>query len=260
MHRREFLAASAVATTVAGFSGSAAAQPAGGSRQYVEWRSYRLKSAEKRAIVSNYLEKAATPAWRRIGLGPVGAFTEIDGNEASALHVLFVYPTLESFGAAREALEHDSDYQKNSVEYFAAAMNDPAIERIDSWLMISFEDMPQPAAPGGDKKCTVYELRTYESHNEERARAKINMFNDGEIKIFRDCGFQPIFFGEALVGSGLPHLKYMLASPDRASHNESWNKFRNHPDWVSMKDKPEYKDTVSKVIQLFLEPTAYSQL
>jgi hypothetical protein len=260
MQRREFLAASAVAATVTATAAEARAQAPSDPRQFCEWRTYRVTSAEKRAIVNNYLEKAAFPAWGRIDVKPVGAFTEIDGGDASPLHVLLVYPNPAVFVAAREALERDADYQKNAVEYFAAAMNDPAIERVDSWLMVSFEGMPQPAAPAGDKKCTVYELRTYESHNEERARAKIKMFNAGEIEIFRKCGFQPIFFGESLIGSGLPHLKYMLASPDRAAHDESWSRFRNHPDWLAMKDLPEYKDTVSKVSQLFLTPTAYSQL
>ena len=106
----------------------------------------------------------------------------------------------------------------------------------------------------------MYELRTYESHSEERARAKVNMFNAGEIEIFSKCGFHPVFFGESLIGASLPHLKYMLASTDMQTHNENWMKFRNHPDWLAMKDKPEYKDAVSNITRIYLEPVASSHV
>jgi hypothetical protein len=263
MQRRDFLAASAAATTVAASAPLLArAQAAGDARQYCEWRTYRLGDAAKQPLLEQYLEKAALPAWGRMGLGPVGVFKEIPGEGAPethpSIHVLLVYPTIDKFAAERTTLEHDPEYQKNAVEYFAASKDDPAFERIDSWLMISFEGMPKPQAPA--HKPRVVELRTYESHSEERARKKIEMFNSGEIEIFRKCGFETIFFGEALVGANLPHLKYMLAAPDMAANAAGWAKFRNHPDWLAMKDLPEYKDAVSKVSRVYLEPTAYSQI
>jgi hypothetical protein len=262
MKRRDFLAASAVATTAAAFPLAARAQAAADERQYCEWRTYRLGGAEQHALLEEYLQAAAIPAWGRMGLGPVGAFKEIAGPGGSAptasVHLLLVYPTLAAFAAARETLERDPDYRANSVDYFAATQDDPAFQRIDSWLMISFEGMPAPAAPAA--KPRVFELRTYESHNEDRARAKINMFNSGEIPIFRACGFETVFFGEGLVGANLPHLKYMLAAPDMAANEAGWQKFVAHPDWLAMRDLPEYKDTVSNIQKLYLEPTAYSQI
>ena len=264
MQRRDFLAASAAATTVAASQQlvASAQAAAGDARQYCEWRTYRLKSAEKQALLEKYLQAAAIPAWGRMGLGPVGVFKEIAGegaaNPGPGIHVLLIYPTIDKFGAERTTLERDGEYQKNAVEYLAAAKSDAAFERMDSWLMISFEGMPKPAAPA--KKPRVCELRTYESHSEERARKKIDMFNAGEIEIFRKCGFETVFFGESLIGANLPHLKYMLAAPDLAANAEGWGKFRSHPDWAAMKDLPEYKDTVTKVSRIYLEPTAYSQV
>ena len=36
----------------------------------------------------SYLENAALPAWNRLGIKPVGAFTERDSKEAPAVYVL----------------------------------------------------------------------------------------------------------------------------------------------------------------------------
>jgi hypothetical protein len=262
MQRRNFLAASAAGATIAALPHAARAQAADDKRQYLEWRTYRLPGTEKHALIDDYLQQAAIPAWGRMGLSPVGVFKEIAGSgglaPTASLQLLLIYPTLDAFGEGREALERDPEYRAAAADYLAAAKDDAAYQRIDSWLMISFEGMPAPAAPAA--KPRVFELRTYESHSEERARAKIDMFNSGEIPIFRACGFETVFFGEGLVGAGLPHLKYMLAAPDMAANEAGWQKFVAHPDWLAMRDLPEYKDTVSNIQKLYLEPTPYSQI
>ncbi len=259
MQRRDFLTASAIgAAALASQSQVARAQAAATPRQYCEWRTYRAKDADKQAIVDKYLQSAAVPAWQRMGLGPVGVFQEIGADAGPSVHVLLVHPTIAAFAKERDTLEADAEYQKNAVEYLAARMDDPVFERIDSSLLVAFEGFPAPALPKNEPR--VYELRTYESHSEERARKKIEMFNKYEIPIFPQCGFENVFFGETLIGPNLPNLKYMLAAPDMAANEEGWRTFINHPDWVAVRDLPEYKDTVSKIHKLFLEPTEYSQI
>jgi hypothetical protein len=103
-------------------------------------------------------------------------------------------------------------------------------------------------------------LRTYESHNADKAQLKVAMFNDGEIDIMRDVQLAPLFYGETLIGSDVPNLTYMLTAPDVKAHDEHWNGFRTHPDWLKMKVLDKYKDTVSKINRWYLAPTEYSQL
>ena len=151
MQRRDFLTASAVATTAAASAKlvAYAQSSSGNARQFCEWRTYRLASADKQSLVQEYLESAAVPAWERMGLRPVGVFKEVAGEGTAAptpsIHVLLIYPTLDTFATARTALEQDPDYQKNAVDYLASTKADPAFQRIDSWLMVAFEGMPQPA-------------------------------------------------------------------------------------------------------------------
>jgi hypothetical protein len=259
MQRRDFLTASALTAAVASLPVAAHAQAPASDREYYEWRTYRAASAAKRMFIGDYLEAAAVPAWNRMGLGPVGVFTETGEGATYAVNVLLVYPSLEKFVAARETLESNAEYLKAAAEYLAAKKDDAAFERIESSLMVAFAGMPKIALP--KERGSLLELRTYESHSEERARKKIEMFNKLELPLFPESGFENIFFGETLIGANLPNLKYMLAtSHDMAANKAAWDKFRALPGWLAIRDLPEYKDTVIKATPLFLEPTPYSQI
>jgi hypothetical protein len=45
-----------------------------------------------------------------------------------------------------------------------------------------------------------------------------------------------------------------------AERDANWKAFSADPKWNDMKGKDEYKDTVSKIIRVFLEPMTYSQI
>lgn len=262
MQRRDFLQASITTTTAAAATaacGLAVAAPSQSpARELYEWRTYRLSDASKQAKLHDYLKSAALPAWGRIGLGPVGVFTEIGPDAGPSIHVLLVYLTPDSLASSREALEQDAEYQKAAGAYLAAKKEAPAFDRIESSLLLAFAAAPKITPPARQPR--VLEVRTYENHGEDRARAKVDMFNDGEINIFPKCGFENVFFGETLVGPNLPNLKYMLAAPDMAANEAGWKTFITHPDFVKMRDDPKYADTQPEITKLFLEPTDYSQI
>ena len=106
----------------------------------------------------------------------------------------------------------------------------------------------------------MFEIRTYESHSEIKALKKVEMFNSGEIETMREVGLGPIFYGQTLIGANLPHLTYMLSAEDQQAHNKHWEAFGKHPVWNKLKNDPQYADTVSKINNRFLVPTAYSQI
>ena len=90
---------------------------------------------------------------------------------------------------------------------------------------------------------------------------KIEMFNEGgELEIFRKTGLKPVFFGEAVFGTHLPNLTYMLVFKSMAEREENWDTFRNHPDWKKLSGKEEYKNIVSNITSLILKPTEFSQV
>jgi len=87
------------------------------------------------------------------------------------------------------------------------------------------------------------------------------MFNQGgEIEIFRKTGLNPVFFGETLAGPQLPGLTYMLCHDNMQARDASWDRFIKHPDWLKLREDEKYKDSVSNITDIILQPTAYSQI
>jgi hypothetical protein len=278
MKRREFLTTTMAASTLAGLgtaglNASAAERAAtgAGNREYYELRGYRLKGGANRELLDAYIEKAAIPALNRLGVKPVGVFVQQERTEApaptevrdsSTVLVLRTYPSLEVFAQATARMSADPEYQKAGAEYLNSPKSNPAFERIDSWLMLAFAGLPKLELPAycREKKARMFELRTYESFSELKAIKKVEMFNAGEIDTMREVGLGPIFYGQALIGSNLPHLTYMVSAENQDAHKKHWGAFGAHPTWDKLKNDPQYADTVSKIYNRFLVPTAYSQI
>ncbi len=263
MKRRTFLTSSltAAAAVSLGDRGATAAI-AKTEQEFYELRAYRIESAAKKKIISNYLERGLVPALNRMGINRVGVFTLLDNKEDLSIHTIIPYPSLEAFAQLHPRLEKDEEYLKAAAEYYAQPRNAPAYSRVESWFMKAFAGMPviELPAQSAAKGPRIFELRIYESHTEDKARRKVAMFNDGEIQIMRDVKLAPVMYGEMLVGNNVPNLTYMLSADDMESHKSHWKAFSAHPEWDRMKKMEKYKGTVSKITNYFFAPTSYSQI
>ncbi len=273
--RRDFLktslAVSASAVLAAKVQAASKGSAASG-REYYDLRCYRLKPDSPRAALHTYLEKALMPALDKRGIKNVGVFSELDVNKNavtstpkadSPVWVLIPYTTLDSFAEVSSELNTDAAVQKAGAEYLTVKKATPAFDRIDSWLLLAFKGMPKLQVPAFSKSRTpsrVFEMRDYQSHSEIKALSKMAMFNDGEIDIMKDLGLSPVFFGQALSGPDLPHLRYITSGSDLAAHLGNWKKFGPDPRWAKLKDMPQYADNTSKNTARFLTPTAYSNI
>jgi hypothetical protein len=76
----------------------------------------------------------------------------------------------------------------------------------------------------------------------------------------RSLGMSPVFFGQALAGPNLPHLRYITSGLDLAAHLANWKKFGPDPRWQKLKDDPKWANNTSKNTARFLVPTPYSQI
>ncbi len=260
MKRRDFIAASCL-VGMAPLGKIAAVEDSckASNKEYYELRLYRIASAEKRKLLGSFLAEAAVPAWNRLGIAPVGVF-ELLEEDSPNLYVLLPHKSLESVATVTARLMTDEDFLAAGADVLNSPKSDPAYQRIESSLLLAFDDFPKLETPS--KKATrVFQLRTYESHNIERAKKKVEMFNaGGEIAIFRETGLTPVFFGESLVGSKLPNLTYMLGFDDKASGEKAWKRFLSAPGWLKLKKDPAYNDTVSNITNIFLRPAKGSQI
>ena len=257
MNRRHFLAASCAASLGAINNTSIANQ--GDKRDFYELKQYILDTEEQRNRIDTFLRDAAIPAYNRIGINPVGVFQPTEG--FNPVYVLLRYNSLETFANVTQSLLEDSEFTGKGKDVLDTPSSNPAYKRIESRLMIAFEHMPKLETPT-KVETRIFQLRTYESHSVKAGRKKIEMFNTGEIDIFRKTGLNPVFFGESLVGTLIPNLTYMLAFDDMNQSNANWKKFMSDPDWQKLRAKPEYADReiISNINNTYLRPAPYSQI
>ncbi|HEV7839417.1 MAG TPA: NIPSNAP family protein [Gemmatimonadaceae bacterium] len=260
MDRREFLAATAVAAVSPLPGLDTLAQAA--TRQYIELRRYHLLPGTKQRAFSAFVGDVAIPAMNRAGVGRVGAFTVVYGENAPSLLLVLQHQTFDSVVSLRERLANDAAYARAGAGILDAPLSDPAYVRLESTLLRAFEAMPtlEPSAGAGGGTPRIFELRTYESHSDRAALNKLKMFNAGEVPIFRRAGLTPVFFGETVIGANMPSLIYMLTFSNLSARDAAWASFGQDPAWKTLVADPQYRDNVSAISDIILQPTAYSQI
>jgi hypothetical protein len=233
-------------------------------RQYYELRVYSTKSENQQKLVSDYWQNAAVPAYNRMGIQPIGVFTELEPSPTNKIYVLIPYDSLNVFASVPSRLAVDTAYQTAGAEYLSATKSNPAFERVESSLHVAFEGMKKLALPpsSAEKKPWIFELRTYLSPSESKGDNKVKMFNSGEITLMQDVGMCPVFFAQTLAGPQMPNLVYMVSGENQQKHKTHWEGFINSPVWKKLSSDPQYKDNMidKGIINVFLKRTSASQI
>jgi hypothetical protein len=268
MKRRQFLKTSVAAAGAGAMTSllkvSAAESSEGAPREFYELRRYHLRRGPKQKLFDDFCQKAALPAMNRAGISPVGVFSVTYGQDSPSIYLLLPHKSLESFATATDRVLADPEYQAAGAEFIKAPASDPAYIRVESCFLRAFVGMPKLELPSGAyaSPSRIFELRIYESHSKKANKKKIEMFNVGEIAIFRRAGLQPVFFGETLIGTRMPNLTYMLVYEDMGAHDKHWGAFGADPEWKKLSSTPGYTDPeiVSNISNVFLRPMSYSEI
>ena len=245
----------------------AGAQAPAGTKtpEFYMWRQFVLRTGTQPRRLADFLQGAAIPALNRLGHSPIGVFEVTFGLPSPTVFVLTPSSSLERLLAIEAGLERDETFMKAADPYLNAPATDPVYVRQEVSLLTAFPNVPRIEVPAATaaKGPRLFELRTYESHNERAHRAKVRMFAEmGEVDIFRACGLTPVFFGRTFTGPRMPSLTYMLVHENMAGREKSWDGFRNDPAWKKLSSTPGYSDAeiVSNITTVFLRPSAYSQI
>jgi hypothetical protein len=260
MKRRSFLQSSVAALGAAATGATtvdAADAPAG---EVYELRVYSLAAA-KQPVLDRYLGEAFIPVLKRLGIGPVGVFVEKSAPDSLKVYVLIVHPSADRVASLPARLAADDAYRKAAAEYLDAPAPDPVYARIESSLLTPIAGMPKLVRPDASKP-RLLNLRIYESHNERAAAKKVEMFNVGELAIFRRVGLTPVMFAQTVVGAAMPNLTYLLVFPDEAGRAAAWSRFGADAEWKKLRATPGYadKEIVSRITNKILTPAAYSEI
>jgi len=258
MQRRAFLKTSCI-TSLAALGTGAVTQGAERGRDYFELRRYEIETEAQKAGLDAFLRDAAIPALNRIGIDPVGVFYPWEG--LSPVYVLLRHKSLASFVGLVQDLGNDYEFMQAGAAFLDAPADNPAYKRMTSQLMLAFEGMAHLETPI-KKPGRVLQLRTYESPSVKTGLKKIEMFNTGEIDIFRKSGLHPVFFGQTLAGDKMPNLTYMLVFNDMEERQANWKTFVSSPEWKALSSIPEYADKkiLCGITNLYLKPADYSQI
>lgn len=259
MNRRDVLktglaAGMAVATN---HIASAAAE----DNHFYELRTYQLRNDIQPAKINDFFQQYFLPHMKKLGVGPVGCFNVVSGQNSPALIIVIDYKSLAEM---QSVMSDSSDKEFTKAWRDFETTTDMPYVRYESAVLKAFDAHTKVELPPVAEKqpARLFELRTYESRNAFSLRNKVDMFNQEEIKIFRACGMLPIFFGQGVIGTRLPSLTYMLGYENMAAREKAWDAFRTNPDWARVKNKPGWTDpeAVSNIQASFLRPTAYSQI
>jgi hypothetical protein len=259
MERRDFVGSATLATAgaLAGAT-SGRGETGKGARQFLEMREYSTISRGAAGALSKQLEQVLLPALNRLGLDPIGAFNPMYGSNSATLHLLIPHPSIDSVLTLHARLLDDERFTQAAGSLLQPSPEQAGYVRMKSSLMQAFEGIPQIEVPPREPR--IFELRRYESHNMKAGKLKVEMFNAGEIDIFRKTGVTPVFFGETLIGDHMPNLLYMVTFKDMTERDAAWDRFRVDPDWKKMSAMEKYKGTVSNISDTILRPASFSQI
>ena len=137
MDRREFLAATAVAAVSPNSKLDKLSQST--SRQYIELRRYHLLPGRKQRAFIAFVGDAAIPAMNRAGVGRVGAFTVVYGENAPSLLLVLTHQTLESVVSLRDHLAADTVYARAGAAILVISSELPELVGISDRALHSAE-------------------------------------------------------------------------------------------------------------------------
>ena len=234
------------------------------TKEIYEWRIYTLNGDGK--SLDAFFESALIPAYNRKNI-KVGAFKQfkMKEGEKEQRHILFIYPDIATYLTVKKTIWDDMDFRRQAQPFFDATAPaeqakkpSPAYSGFESYLCEAFNKIPVHRKP--DPSRTLFEIRIYQSPNEEANQRKVKMFNDAEIDLFDKVAINSVLYGDILCGPRQPALLYLTWYKDEATRGEAWKKFGEHPDWKRMSGLDEYANTATNNTSIYLSPMTYSQL
>lgn len=268
MKRRDFLTTGAAAMMTGAVlqKDAFSADETLAERELIDVRILYTPSEDAKKRLLERCDKILIPLQRQNGFRKTGIFSlnqELHADDAglnpiykTAVFTVTCAPNFEKLEAFHNTLHTIADADRRIQTYMADAL----YSEMEATLMRSFVQCPKLEVPtlSPDR---VVQFRRYASPSCNRSRAKQHMFDiRGELDLFRRCNIAPIFFGDMLYGTDMPNISYMVSFENNDARVANWKKFVASDEWNQMKDEPAFKDTATRIRNLFLKPTPGSEI
>ncbi|WP_319501199.1 NIPSNAP family protein [uncultured Draconibacterium sp.] len=229
---------------------------------YYQIKVYSLDNPGQEERIDNYLKSTFIQAAHEAGIDNVGVFKpiETDPDYGKKIFVLIPLNDLNEIDKLENQVRA-TELNSESADYINAAHDNPPFQRVETIILKAFSEMPNYHKPSFDtpKQEQIFQIRSYEGATEKLYQKKVEMFNEGgELAIFNNLGFNPVFFGEVLAGANMPNLIYMTSYKNIEANEKLWQAFRTDPKWEELKNDKAYANTVSHIDNWLCHPTSYS--
>lgn len=256
MKRRSFIKAAGIMAALPAVKTIASVQKTDAKEKEIyEWRIYTLTG--NGSELDEFYRKTLIPAYNSFKI-EVGAFSLYKKEEQEKRFYLFVYPNMNTYYKVKQNIWKNEAFLKAAQPFNDASAVKPVYTQFETFLCEAFESIPKLKRP--DKNRTLFEFRNYKSPNEEANQRKVKMFNKDEIAVFDKVGINSVCYGDVLAGPRMPSLIYLTWYANIDTRNEAWGKFGKHPDWLRIKDLPEYANTATDNNNILIAPLDYSQI
>jgi hypothetical protein len=195
------------------------------------------------------------------GIENVGYWVPVD-NKDNKLAYIIAHPSREAAKENWAAFFRDPEWQKVAKESEA---NGKIVSRVESYFMqlTDYSPAPKPLTGGGEH---VFEFRTYTT--EPGRLDPLNArFRDHTMKLFEKHGMKNLAYFNRMKDQKDADvtLFYILAHKSEDAAKESFNAFRQDPDWIAARKASEEKVGGSLTIQNgvkseFYKATDYSPI
>lgn len=233
------------------------------SNEFYQLTVYHFKDIAQEQTLDKYLQNALLPALHKSDFKAVGVFKPLANDTAAdkLLYVLIAFKTMKQILQLPEKLKKQTEYANSAKAYLQANYNAPPYIRMENIILQAFTLAPQMQLPhlnsGADER--IYELRSYESNTEKLHENKVQMFNEGgEINLFKQLGFNAVFYSKVIAGSHMPNLMYMTCFENIQQRDAHWKTFTDNAEWKMLSADPQYQNNVSHIDITLMHATLYS--
>jgi hypothetical protein len=156
-------------------------------------------------------------------------------------------------------MDADPDYAAAITEL---EKDEPAFYREDAMLLRATSFSPPLTATPAGTAHKLYELRIYEAPTHRQLGYLHDRFAGGEIDIFHKSGIHPVLYADTIFGPNQPNMAYLIPFETEAQREQSWNAFRNNPDWLKIREESVRHggEIVRNITNMFLTPTNFSMI
>jgi hypothetical protein len=231
--------------------------------EYYQIIVYHFTNAGQESILDNYLEKALLPVLHKNKFENIGVFKPVTNDTAAdkKIYIFINANAIEKLISIDKLINADPVYKNTAKDYLEAAFDKAPFQRYETILLKAFPLAAKMNLPilSSAKSEHIYELRSYESATEGLYKNKVKMFNEGgEIELFKQLGFNAVFYADVLSGCRMPNLMYLTSFENMPAREAHWKSFGESPEWKHISKLPEYQNNVSKADIILMHATAYS--